>query len=460
MKNRFEISDQRGKKKSYFYWSRRAFLFSAFVCLVLLLLTAMIFGLWQQRDISLAKEHAQSELQNLRRNLYLLLGNQQMFASMIAQQIEERLVTEPTVFLSSLDSQFSFLLNHHPSFVTTTIAKGNVVVDQFPQSDLHGVGFHLTDIPQFHEHIACLSSHQGVILDGPLYLEDGKACMVSRVSIFDASGECWGLLTLHYDLQGFLLEAGILELSHMYRYYLEFRHLGGDEVFFWGYDEIMDLDPVVLPVSFSLLSWNIFIAPQTRWTSDSLPLIIYAIFGVLLSISFGLHAYFRQINFQLLKVRSHTDSLTGLLNKREFLTRVHQMLASRKPFALALIDIDNFKVLNDTYGHVDGDKALLALVERMRFSIRAYDLIGRFGGDEFIILLPECTQSQTLLRLYKSINNNTTLVLDGKKVSISLSMGVVFYPAEGSNAEELLQIADRRLYSAKLQGKGRVCLQG
>jgi diguanylate cyclase (GGDEF)-like protein len=153
--------------------------------------------------------------------------------------------------------------------------------------------------------------------------------------------------------------------------------------------------------------------------------------------------------------RSHTDSLTGLLNKREFLVQLHEELRSGRPFALALLDIDNFKLLNDTYGHLSGDKALLTLVSILKERLRHDDLVGRFGGDEFIIILRGCPQEETCLRIYEYISH-VSVPLDGDNIEFAISMGVAFFPKDGSTSEALMEAADKRLYQAKREGKGRI----
>ncbi len=190
------------------------------------------------------------------------------------------------------------------------------------------------------------------------------------------------------------------------------------------------------------------------WYSGEIILTLYAILGTLVSIGAGVLSYLRQINLQTFMHRSYTDSLTGLLNKREFLIQLHDELkGGGRPFALALLDIDNFKLLNDTHGHLNGDKALLSLVSKLKEHLRMDDLIGRFGGDEFIIILRGgCSQCETCLRIYEYISHVSVPPLNGGSLEFALSMGVSFSPKDGTTSEVLLEAADKRLYQAKSEG--------
>ncbi|WP_337190417.1 GGDEF domain-containing protein [Sphaerochaeta halotolerans] len=117
--------------------------------------------------------------------------------------------------------------------------------------------------------------------------------------------------------------------------------------------------------------------------------------------------------------------------------------------------MDNFKQLNDTHGHLIGDKALLTLVSKLKEHLRRDDLIGRFGGDEFIIILRGCTQYETCVRMHESISH-ISVPLNDCSLAFALSMGVAFSPDDGITSEGLLEAADKRLYQAKSEGKGRI----
>lgn len=160
---------------------------------------------------------------------------------------------------------------------------------------------------------------------------------------------------------------------------------------------------------------------------------------------------------------SITDPLTGLFNRRYFDVRLEEEFQRAKRyglfFSLAIMDIDDFKVLNDTEGHLAGDQVLREIALIMNNSIRANDILVRFGGEEFAMIMPQTTQEEAFTVLERIRNNIYTLMFPalkkfaGKKLTIST--GIAMYPASGEQMEALIVSADRALYKAKTQGKNQ-----
>lgn len=166
---------------------------------------------------------------------------------------------------------------------------------------------------------------------------------------------------------------------------------------------------------------------------------------------------------QLLEELSRTDGLTGLLNRRylmELLTaEVHKTERYHHPFSLVMLDIDFFKKINDTFGHVTGDAALKMVGQVLRREVRACDVAARFGGEEFAILLPQTDREGALTaaeRLRKAIEA-AEVASRGYVLHVTASFGVATYPSEGiESVEDLVTRADKALYRAKSEGRNRV----
>jgi diguanylate cyclase (GGDEF)-like protein len=157
-----------------------------------------------------------------------------------------------------------------------------------------------------------------------------------------------------------------------------------------------------------------------------------------------------------------TDALTGLTNRRQFNSRLHEEVARVRrhetPLSLALFDLDDFKRLNDFYGHPMGDRILKELGKLVRQNIRESDLPARYGGEEFAIILPETAELEAyeLLERIRLLVAQTVFCLPENPLTISISVGVAQLEARQHTSFELVELADKALYEAKRQGKNKV----
>jgi diguanylate cyclase (GGDEF)-like protein/PAS domain S-box-containing protein len=159
---------------------------------------------------------------------------------------------------------------------------------------------------------------------------------------------------------------------------------------------------------------------------------------------------------------AHTDSLTSLSNRRHVLEQLNRELRRMQrhghPLALIMFDIDRFKAVNDGFGHAAGDRVLIEVAEICRSTLRDIDIPGRFGGDEFLIILPETGSEQAdavARRLQRRIHDSGLHTEDGRSIRFTTSMGVVV-AENGESLDRLLGRADEALYQAKQHGRDRI----
>jgi diguanylate cyclase (GGDEF)-like protein len=159
-----------------------------------------------------------------------------------------------------------------------------------------------------------------------------------------------------------------------------------------------------------------------------------------------------------------TDDLTGLVNRRRFMAaleaEIERAVTLGRGPSVILIDLDDFKLINDRFGHHSGDRVLEAFGALLESHIRDVDIAARLGGEEFALLLPEADLAgavSTAGRLCSSLDEQPIARADGNSLSLTASFGVANYVA-GDTGEELLRLADRALYRAKREGKNRVCV--
>ena len=163
----------------------------------------------------------------------------------------------------------------------------------------------------------------------------------------------------------------------------------------------------------------------------------------------------KRINFL-----AHNDTLTGLLNRAKFTEQLASAVARMErygsPFAVLYLDLDQFKAVNDSRGHLVGDKLLSAVAARIRGALRDSDIVARLGGDEFAIIAPNAAHADDIALLAARLVEDVSkpYELDGEQVKIGLSVGIAFAPLNGTRPDQILRNADLALYRAKAEGRG------
>jgi len=158
-----------------------------------------------------------------------------------------------------------------------------------------------------------------------------------------------------------------------------------------------------------------------------------------------------------------TDPLTGVHNRRHFFVLAEREMAKIRRTGLTpsviMLDIDRFKTINDTYGHLVGDQVLVNVAKRCRAMIRESDIFGRYGGEEFIIFLPETALPDAIRvadRMRKEVARSPIVTDTGEEIQVTISMGVSSAEGADTELEALIDSADRALYVAKCAGRNRV----
>jgi len=152
------------------------------------------------------------------------------------------------------------------------------------------------------------------------------------------------------------------------------------------------------------------------------------------------------------------DTLTGLPNRRMFFDRLEHAIAisrrSGKKLAVMFVDLDGFKIVNDTYGHAVGDKVLINVSSMLKSTVREIDTVARLGGDEFVMLLDMIDDPQNVTIVVRKLHDlfQNVMQIDGSNIKIHASIGVAIFPGDGKDANELMQYSDQAMYRSKKIG--------
>ena len=348
------------------------------------------------------------------------------------------------------------------SIESVQLAPDGVVTDIYPSA-----GNEAGKIDLLHDKdrgkISCYArDNHTIITQGPFKLKQGGSGIAVRNPVFlkDENGleYFWGFTIVVLRVPDIFSDA----VSALSSFGYEYRISKTDAPWSDTYNIVSQSnDSLINPVSYTFTigkeTWMFEVTPQGGWRNNLLitkTSVILTANVILLSVltCVWLTSKENKNRFQIL---AHTDSLTGINNRYGFDEAAEKIIAQnpKAHFVAALFDIDDFKFINDVYGHAYGDRALKSLAESMKAFFPPNVLLGRNGGDEFCILLPDYTFEEADAQLNQFIRLPKTFSYKGTEHHFSISLGYAEYPAFASNHSQLMRCADAALYEIKLHGK-------
>ena len=348
------------------------------------------------------------------------------------------------------------------SIESVQLAPNGVVTDIYPAE-----GNEAGKIDLLHDkdrkEISCYArDNHATITQGPFELKQGGYGIAVRNPVYlkDKSGQeyFWGFTIVILRVPDIFSDT----VSALSNFGYEYKILKTDIPWSDTYKVVYQSDGQIdHPVSYAFTvgdgTWKLEVTPKTGWRNNTLLIIIS---GMFLTISLLLSVLTRvwliaKEHKNKYKILARTDSLTNIYNRYGF-DELAEKIISKNPqthFVAALLDIDDFKFINDIYGHSYGDKALKSLADSMKAFFPSDALFGRNGGDEFCILLPNCTFKEADKQLQQFTNLPKTFSYHGKELAFYISLGYAEYPTFAASPSQLMRCADAALYEIKLHGK-------
>lgn len=304
--------------------------------------------------------------------------------------------------------------------------------------------------------------HNITITQGPIELKQGGSGLVVRNPIYlkDENGQeyFWGFTIVILRVPEVFEDSTNALSKFKYNYRLSREASVLDK----KYVEVdANCDKMIRPVTYDLTvgkeKWKLEIMPRAGWSnSKTLYLIFFGGLSLVLLLT-GLTTLLFLLDERRVELKelANKDGLTKLYNRYGFDEMAEKMISKnpKEHCVAVLLDVDDFKLINDMYGHAYGDKALISLSENMQKFFPSSALLGRNGGDEFCILLPNCTAKEAKESLIEFTKTPKTFSYKGQTYSFCISLGYAEYPNDAIERSQLMRCADTALYEVKLHGK-------
>lgn len=304
--------------------------------------------------------------------------------------------------------------------------------------------------------------HNITIIQGPIKLKQGGSGLVVRNPVYleDKNGQeyFWGFTIAVLRVPEIFEDSTNALSKFKYNYRLSREASVLDK----KYVEVdANCDKMIRPVTYDLTvgkeKWKLQIMPRAGWSNSKTLYLIF--FGglslVLLLTGLTIVLFLLDERRVELKELANKDGLTKLYNRYGFDEMAEKMISKnpKEHCVAVLLDVDDFKLINDMYGHAYGDKALISLAAIMRKFFPSSALLGRNGGYEFCILLPNCTVEEVKESLIEFTKTPKTFSYKGQTYSFCISLGYAEYPNDAIERSQLMRCADTALYEVKLHGK-------
>lgn len=427
--------------------------FSVIIVMTLVIVYSInLFDVWHNRDVIDLKDNYiefQDELEELMQTGAMLIVGYETLIRIEGSELPE----SSEEFLTELTKDDMIYLRNIAVIQDTTI------VYNFPiEGNEKSIGIDLAEVEDQKEYIFKTKNELVRVFQGPVDLVQGGQGYINRVPLTNKDGSYWGQASI--VLKADVINEKIMEIAdHEQLKVAIFSDTEHTELIV-GDEKILDQQPMMF-ISENINDWVIYVSPIEGWRNYIFRVMLILFMGLLLGLFIGfLIYYFQKSHYDVIEVMAH-DQLTGLYN-RHHLEMVHKQLTDtskegNKQYGLMHMDLDNFKSINDEYGHLTGDYVLSSVGAALRTITRAEDLVFRVGGDEFLVLMPFVNSAEELAYMKGRLQKDFAKLFSEDKLmkKINISMGAGLYPDDGLNFDQVLKFADVKMYEAKSRHKAR-----
>lgn len=358
------------------------------------------------------------------------------------------------------------LLIQRPAIKQVELAPDAIIQMVYPDpANKVVLGLDLRSLPNQRQIVEETIKNHEFRLAGPLQLVEGGFGAIARKPVYIRSSTTgderfWGFITLILDMDHLLSPLSTEETEPMFQYALRGTDgMGENGKVFYGHPSVFQDAEVIHNITVPGGYWQLAVSIDVSMLTSRWGMMVFTLIGLTGSLIVGILAGVMVLQWQRLHRKATHDALTRVFNRQRIQEMgTQEVLRARRykhPLSLIMIDLDSFKAINDCYGHITGDQVLRRTSDLIEHAVRGCDLVGRYGGEEFVVILPECNSAEVAVvseRIRLSLYR--TLKIDQQPVRLSASLGTATL-STSENFGDILNNADMALYEAKRRGKNR-----
>ncbi len=320
----------------------------------------------------------------------------------------------------------------------------------YPEQD--EIGIDMAKVKNVSYSVLKVKNEERHYLYGPVMAEDGTKGYVVQIPIWNNEKEYWGQLAFTIDAQKYnqrvreTAERGKMEIHVI-------NQRTGAKII--ENTQVLKDNPLVFSVNMECVGMDVYVTPLGGWRKYTWLFIVCIFVSLIMSIATGVSIWYNLKATQKLEKMANQDFLTGIYNRCYFEEYIKPVLEEAKKcknhIGFILIDLNEFKKINDHYGHLVGDNVLKVVAHMLKDSCRSQDGVFRIGGDEFLVVLPRIGSSSVVQSYIHRVEEvmKKGYCYEQEVIEISMAMGYGVYPKDGRDVETVMQIADERMYKDK-----------
>lgn len=399
----------------------------------------------------------------LRNNLALVRSNFEASIYMdtyLADSLATVVTIDPNLATNNWPTVAGKLYRKSKFVRNVALAPNDIISHVYPlKGNEKAIGLDYRTVPAQYKSILTAKKMQKVYISGPVDLVQGGKGLIARFPIFSDYPEnevYWGSVSVVMDYNKLIDSAGLVGFEGAEIAIRKLVTGSGPDRVFYGDSRLFERQDVLHQIHLPSVSWQLAASLNTK-DVEQLRYVrkIVALIGILTAFLVYSLVFLLYRNFIIAHKASLHDELTNLPNRRFLIAMLKRQMtkdAAKSSFALLNIDLNRFKQVNDSHGHEAGDVLLKHIAALLQHSVRTSDVVARFGGDEFTVLLYRVSDADKVSKIIAKIRGQieaSPIIFDGHEIKPSLSIGYTIYDGQETTITELLSEADKSMYANK-----------